>query len=264
MVLLALGAIGPGLPMAAHAVGSSQVLTPLTYSVASTSQNWAGFAVSGGTGSVSYVAGSWVQPAVKGSCPISNPRYAAFWVGIDGFSSTTVEQIGTDSDCSSGAPNYYAWYEFYPSSSVVITSVAIHAGDTVSASVSYSTTTAKFTVSLKDVTTGGSFSTSGKVTGAARSSAEWITEDPTICSPTCSVAYLTDFGTVSWGYDHTKVTGTNEATLSGATKSIGNFTGTSVTAITMYNTAGTKVMASPSALSTDKTSFTVTWKNMGP
>jgi hypothetical protein len=32
----------------------------------------------------------------------------------------------------------------------------------------------------------------------------------------------------------------------------------------MDNTAGTKVMASPSALSTDRTSFVVTWKNMGP
>jgi Peptidase A4 family len=72
-----------------------------------------GYAVTGAAGSVTDVKGSWVVPAVQGSRPSTN-QYASFWVGIDGFSSNTVEQIGTDSDCQNGAPTNYAWFEFYP------------------------------------------------------------------------------------------------------------------------------------------------------
>ena len=36
--------------------------------------------------------------------------YSSFWVGIDGFSSSSVEQMGTDSDVVNGIPTYYAWY----------------------------------------------------------------------------------------------------------------------------------------------------------
>ena len=30
---------------------------------------------------------------------------SAFWVGLDGYTSTSVEQLGTDSDCNSGTPD---------------------------------------------------------------------------------------------------------------------------------------------------------------
>src|SRR5208282_1862477 len=33
------------------------------------------------------------------------------WVGIDGWSSDTVEQTGTDADCNGKTPFYYVWYE---------------------------------------------------------------------------------------------------------------------------------------------------------
>ena len=83
-----------------------------------TSVNWAGYAVTGP--SVSNVAGNWAQPTA--TCPKNQNQQAAFWVGIDGYSATdpTVEQIGTDSDCTKatkrkpGGPNYYAWYQLYP------------------------------------------------------------------------------------------------------------------------------------------------------
>ena len=45
--------------------------------------------------------------------------YAAFWVGLDGYTSKSVEQLGTDSDCTNvNSPSYYAWYEMYPAASV--------------------------------------------------------------------------------------------------------------------------------------------------
>jgi hypothetical protein len=81
------------------------------------STNWSGYAVTGPNGSVTDVKASWKVPLV--TCPTNTANgsggYAAFWVGIDGWSSSTVEQIGTDSDCVSlsGAPytpTYYAWF----------------------------------------------------------------------------------------------------------------------------------------------------------
>ena len=64
----------------------------------STSTNWSGYAVAGGT--YTTVTASWVQPAV--TC--SGTAYSSFWVGIDGDTSNTVEQTGTEADCSSGSP----------------------------------------------------------------------------------------------------------------------------------------------------------------
>ena len=82
------------------------------------STNWSGYAVTGPASSVTYAAGSWVVPAstcpVAGSHQRATPEYAAFWVGIDGWTSNSVEQIGTDSDCSNGKPSYYAWVRVLP------------------------------------------------------------------------------------------------------------------------------------------------------
>ena len=61
--------------------------------------------------SVSYVAGSWVVPTVS----TKTNGYSSVWVGIDGYSSSTVEQIGTEEDVVNGKATYYAWYEMYPS-----------------------------------------------------------------------------------------------------------------------------------------------------
>src|SRR5262249_48179989 len=87
-----------------------------------TSTNWSGYAVTASSGAVSDVKASWVVPAVQGNCPSTN-QYASFWVGIDGYSSNTVEQIGTDSDCQNGQPVYYVWYEFYPHWSYLVNTV---------------------------------------------------------------------------------------------------------------------------------------------
>ena len=87
----------------------------------STSNNWSGYVVTGPTGSVTYVNGSWIVPAVTAS---ATNAYSAFWVGIDGYNSGTVEQIGTDSDWVNGAAQYYAWYEFYPKPSHFINRIS--------------------------------------------------------------------------------------------------------------------------------------------
>ncbi|HTT87825.1 MAG TPA: G1 family glutamic endopeptidase, partial [Acidimicrobiales bacterium] len=122
-----------------------------------TSTNWSGYAVTYASGGnlFSTVSGSWAVPAV--SCP-NKPQESAFWVGIDGFqsTSTTVEQVGTDSDCVKGTkkhpggPSYYAWWELYPSPTITIptSNYPVVPGDTINAEVSRSGST--YTLSIAD------------------------------------------------------------------------------------------------------------------
>jgi len=217
-----------------------------------TSFNWSGYAVTGPNDSVSDVKGSWKVPAIQGACS-SQTQYSSFWVGIDGYSSNTVEQIGTDSDCQNGSPIYYAWYEFYPHYPYNIR-IAISAGDVISAEVSY--LGGKFTVSITDVTTQKSWNTSEKMPNAKRASAEWIIED--------SGGMLPDFGTVDLGQHYTRVPLTCDATVSGASGPIGSAAfAARLVEITMVASDGT-IMSQPSSLSKDETSFTDTWMNAGP
>jgi hypothetical protein len=213
----------------------------------STSSNWSGYAVTGS--SFTSAKGSWIVP--KATCS-SGYQYAAFWVGIDGYTSSSVEQTGTDSDCSGSTPQYYAWYEFYPNPSFEITSLAIKPGDLISAKVVYSGS--EFTITITDVTTGKSFSKRATVRGAQRSSAEWIAEAP-CCTARGGILPLADFGTVLFGEDSTGVTGTNNATDSSTNGPIGSFP--TIEEITMAR--GSLKEAIPSALSSDGTSFSVTW-----
>src|SRR6266852_7946500 len=124
-------------------------LAPRTHDGSFTSTNWSGYAVTGASGSVSDAKGSWTVPAIQGTCPSTN-QYSSFWVGIDGFSSGTVEQTGTDSDCQNGAPTYYAWYEFYPHPSFLINGLTIRPGDVIEAEVRYNPATRRFTVAINN------------------------------------------------------------------------------------------------------------------
>ncbi|HYK92878.1 MAG TPA: G1 family glutamic endopeptidase [Thermoplasmata archaeon] len=246
----AAGAVAP----LAHipAVGFSHNLRFSTTS----SGNWAGWAVTGAKGSVTDVKGSWTVPTVTG-CSASSHTYSSFWVGIDGYSSPSVEQTGTDSDCNGAAAQYYAWYEFYPKPSHVITALKISPGDVVSAEVSFAA--GKFTTKISDTTTGHSFTTSASVK-AQRTSAEWIAEAPSSIS---GILPLADFGTVSFGLDNTGISSTDTATVSSVTSGIGNFTSAvSINMVGIHNSS--LVKAATSALSTDQTSFSVTWKAAGP
>lgn len=223
------------------------------------SANWSGYAVNGSSGSITALQGSWTVPAV--TCTSTN-SYAAIWVGIDGFQSSTVEQTGTDSDCVNGAPSYYAWYEFYPHPSFKV-GMTIHPGDEMGARVSFSS--GAFKVILVDFTTGKEFSKSQTVSNAARSSAEFVVEAPLVCTLfRCKLAPLSDFGTVGLGYDYTGVKMTCGVLKDGVAGSIGSF-GAAVQEITMVSQSNHGVVkAQPSALTSDGMSFTVQWMSAGP
>jgi hypothetical protein len=218
----------------------------------STSTNWSGYAVTGT--SFTSAKGSWTVPTA--TCTTSGDLYAAFWVGIDGYSSDSVEQTGTDSDCDGKTPSYYAWYEFYPNPSYEI-SMAVAPGDHMSASVTYSGS--EFTITIENVTTGKSYSKSSKVSGAKRSSAEWITEAP-CCTNSGGILPLSDFGTVLFGEDSTGVSGTNYATDSTTSGAIGKFPAADIEEINKTASSTSPQLSTCSAaLSSDGTSFSCTW-----
>jgi hypothetical protein len=179
----------------------------------------------------------------------------AFWLGIDGFSSNTVEQTGILAEAQGSTITWYAFYEFYPSAAV-LKSEPISPNDAITASVTYSSG-GSFNTTITDLTHPWTVTTTGTVASAARSSAEWIVETPTVNG---QLASLANFGTVSFSGCY--------ATISGALGSIGSFASSSTSVvydITMYNyPRANTVMALPSALSSDGTSFSVTWKSAGP
>jgi len=240
------------------------------------SQNWAGYVVGGSDSSTQFsnVSGSWVQPTSTCS---SGQDYAAFWVGIGGSGqssssfgqsslgdggSTSLEQIGTQGDCTGNGTEYYAWYELVPAAPVQL-NLAIHPGDRISASVGVNGSNIAF--SLTDKTTGQSFTKTLQASNPDTSSAEWIAEAPSQCdgSGNCTPLPLSDFGTV----DFTNAT----ATANGHTGTISdpNWTATPVAlgADGSYdvsfgggqNSAG----ATPSTLSSDGSSFSVARQQNG-
>jgi hypothetical protein len=197
-----------------------------------TSTNWSGYAAHSST--YTTVSATWVQPT--GSCTSAN-RFSSFWVGLDGFNSNSVEQTGTDTDCSGGRPVYYGWFEMFPNPSFSFGST-VAAGDTMHASVSFSSPN-RFTLTLQNVTRGWTATTTKTLSGAARSSAEVIIEAP---SSSSGILPLANFGTVHL----------SNSLVNGS--AIGN---TSPTEITMVNNSG-QSKDTVSSLS-GGTAFSATW-----
>jgi hypothetical protein len=216
-----------------------------------TSTNWSGYAVQSAS-KFTDARGTWVQPTA--TCSSIGSQYAAFWVGIDGYSSSSVEQLGTDSDCTGrNKPAYYAWYEMYPANSVELSTsqYPVEPGDTLTADVSVSGTA--FTLSLKS-SRGWTFSTSASGSGLAQSSAEWIAESPEICSIFCRLASLSDFGTVNFTSSEAAVSG-------GADQPISAFTADGGPHEIIAESSSGTLRAQPSALSASGNAFSIAWKH---
>jgi peptidase A4-like protein len=137
--------------------------------------NWGGY-VSFGT--FTTASASWTEPRVRCNSPTD---LFAPWVGIDGDGSSTVEQVGVATDCSSGSPVYRAWYETFPAAAVYY-SDPISAGDHITARVTrIGSNDYRYTVS--DTTRGWSRTSTGSV-NTQHSSAEAVVESPTDSYPT--------------------------------------------------------------------------------
>src|SRR5262249_19767511 len=101
------GVLSAAAPARAGRAAAEHYATPHHRINHSPSTNWSGYAVSG-FGPYQSVSSSWRQPAVD--CSLTPTAWSAFWVGLDGDTTNTVEQTGTEADCSKGAAVYYAWY----------------------------------------------------------------------------------------------------------------------------------------------------------
>jgi hypothetical protein len=162
--------------------------------------NWSGFAdVQTGATPVSSVSGRWTIPEVDclGGEYANQDAFLAQWVGLDGFTSGTVEQLGTATQCYEGVEYYYVWYEMFPGGTVEEGTVACinlnthcpRPGDEVRASVVSTNDGAgknDYTLALSDTSRPSeSFSISASCpdTTCVNSSAEWIVERPAFDLP---------------------------------------------------------------------------------
>lgn len=202
----------------------------------STSTNWSGYATTGTT--YSDVKGSWTQPTA--TCSSGQTAYSSFWVGIDGDGTNSVEQTGTDADCSNGAPQYYAWYEMYPKFPVNLSN-PVRPGDHINAEVKVSGK-GNFALTISDTTQGWTFTTNQKSTKAKLGSAEWIAEAP---SGSGGVLPLANFGTISF--------------TSCSANGVSISSNPNPDEIVMQS--GSTVKAQPSALGSGGASFSVAWKH---
>jgi hypothetical protein len=137
------------------------------------STNWSGYVLTGANGAYNEVSAEWGVPGVD--CP-GGDQYEASWVGLDGYNSGTVEQIGTSSDCDGTTPVYNAWYEMYPAAPVYFSTPGPVAG-LMFGWVTFSGTDT-YTLTLQAINEDWTESVTVNESGLDRSSAEVITEAP--------------------------------------------------------------------------------------
>jgi len=199
------------LPASASAAGAAG--TGLGYAVRNISSagslNWAGYAVSRHKVTFRQVRATFFVPYLN--CAGSpGATMASAWSGLDGFVGhpDSVEQIGIAADCSAaGVASYYAWFEMFPYAQTKL-AMAVHAGDSVTAQVSYDAADKDFQLSLTDHTSGGHVTklrgcpkvkVSGKRVTCPRNSAEVIVEAPATGSgQQLVISPLSDYGAISF------------------------------------------------------------------
>jgi hypothetical protein len=151
--------------------------------------NWSGYVAVGAT--YSGVTAAWTQPAV--SCTAKG--IVTFWVGLDGWQDGTVEQTGTGVDCRTGTPQYYAWWETFPTNSQqTYASTPVSPGDTITASVNVAG--GQYALVVADKTQAWTRTTNAAApTGATNASAEIVAEAASVNK---TITQVPDFGTASF------------------------------------------------------------------
>jgi hypothetical protein len=198
------------------------------------SSNWSGYAVTGST--FTTVSASWTQDAITCTAGDGETDMSP-WVGIDGYSSKTVEQTGSSGDCDGATPDYYAWYEMYPRNYVTIKKT-VEPGDQFTATVTHTTGT-KYTLTLEDITQGWT-NTVTKSIKAKDSSAEAVME--------MAASHLSQFGTDPF----------TDVTVDG--QPIGSYTSSPYKIRQMEIKVSGTLCDSTTGLS-DSENFSVTWLN---
>jgi Peptidase A4 family len=220
------------------------------------SNNWSGYVSTAKSGyQTQFIVGDWNVPSVNcanSTLGTSGFAYASTWVGLDGWTDSTVEQDGIDGWCdSTGTPQYASWYEMYPLAPVAIGGV--NPGDAIQAAIKY-LGGGVWDLALVDVTQNAGFSVHQSCPSGSRcfnSSAEVVTEDPGGAVPAYDLA---DYGMAN--YDGIRVA------FGAHSGSMGNSTyWNAATEILMEDPSG-HVMSQPSALFGGQ-AFSTSWKTGG-
>src|SRR5215472_12725190 len=164
-----------------------------------TSTNWSGYAdIACPTCSLRYVSADFTLPHLNAAKSPDN-SWASHWVGLDGATNNTVEQVGIDTYVSGGVDYYYAWYEMFPAATQTY-ALAASPGDNIQVSVY--TVNRTYYLSLNDTTLGAGFTATATVpsgyTGQNKS-AEVITEAPAeVSGSSVTQLPLADYGQVNY------------------------------------------------------------------
>jgi hypothetical protein len=156
-------------------------------------KNWAGYAVTRKGVKFKRITATFFVPFLDCAASPGGTlgTFSSAWVGLDGFSTKTVEQDGISADCApnTSTPEYAAWYETFPNPERQ-TKIVIHPGDSITASVTFNSTTSKYRMALTDNTNHHSFAVSQKCATSVckRTSAEFISEAPTVNGAQASLA----------------------------------------------------------------------------
>jgi len=214
------------------------------------SDNWSGYvAVACGSCKLRYVTATWRQPAISCAKTPEN-AWAYFWVGLDGWTSGSIEQTGTSGACNGGKPSYFAWYDMYPDNPAVLGSVPVRPGDLITASVYWNASTGRWYLTVSNRTTGASATAKQRCPASfqcGNASAEVVAEAPGGAPRTLPLA---DFGTVTY----TTIAITSRNGTHGA------MTDNSLWAVHPINLVGNTgtILASPGPVR-GGTAFTGTW-----
>ncbi len=212
--------------------------TSVGNSVASSSENWSGYAVVGANGTFkaanAAVSAELVVPVAQqafGICD-GNWWYAAQWVGFDGYGSSDVFQAGTmaDAECSAGvtSTSYLAWFEWYPGPAYEISGLAVNAGDLMGIEVWLTKTSPYGNAYIVNYTTQVAASVGFNPpagTTFAGNSVEWVVERPSVSS---SLANLTNYVADQFNLDEAYVPAGSKYYYPGSSPS-----GTTIYQITM-------------------------------
>ena len=242
-------------PTPAAAPAQHVASTPFTTNPALLSNNWSGY-FTGGAQPFTAVQGEWVQPSIVCTKPLA---WTVFWVGLDGWTDGTVEQAGTSAFCpenTSEPPRYFTWWEMFPTNSIQVAPLAVAPGDAVRASVTYTPSTGKFTMTVVNKRTLRHFTQTATCAAelqCERSTAEWIAERPTLNSG--QLTALADWGALPYTAD--KAGNTTRLTTTGKEVPVLKAVSTlPMTPVDMVGSTG-DTLAAPGPLA--RNAFTDTW-----
>ncbi len=173
---------------------TTTTLPPTTFP-GSTSNNWSGYVITGGSGGYQSVSANWVVPTLD--CSSVPGGWAAYWVGVNGAGDDYpgLFQDGTQSYCADGQEVDYAWWTDDDDSYNAQYLFAVSPGDAIDAEV-YQDASGYWDYYVSDLTSGSSSSAPESFSGPG-TSAEWIAEDPG--NPNTNGLYpLADFGSVTF------------------------------------------------------------------